>query len=79
MGDQLFHAALIWVPRTLFPYHPVQGQLSVPEYHNKVHFFYWMKALIEDQKTDYDTNYTQDLYIANMNHPKLLMDKVDKD
>ena len=31
LGDQVFHAALIRVPRTLFPRHPVQGQLSVPE------------------------------------------------
>ena len=58
----------------------MQGQLSVPEYHNKVHFFYQMEALIEDRKSDYDTDYTQDLYIANMNHHKLLlMDEVDKD
>ena len=57
----------------------MQGQLSVPEYHNKVHFFYWMEALIEDRKSDYDTDYTQDLYIANMNHHELLMDEVDKD
>ena len=63
----------------MFPCHPVQGHLSVPEYHNKVHFFYRMEALIEDCKTDYDTDYTQDLYIANMNHHKLLMDEVDKD
>ena len=53
--------------------------MSVPEYHNKVHFFYQMEALIEDRKTDYDTDYTQDLYIANMNHTVLLMDEVDKD
>ena len=79
MGDQIFHAALIRVPQTLFSRHPVQGQLSVPEYHNKVHFFYWMEALIEDRKSDYDTDYTQDLYIANMNHHELLMDEVDKD
>ena len=58
MGDQIFHAALIQVPRTLFSCHPVQGQLSVPEYHKKVHFFYQMEALIEDQKADYDTDYT---------------------
>ena len=38
-----------------------------------------MEALIEDQKADYDTDYTQDLYIANMNHPELLMEEVDKD
>ena len=78
-GDQIFHAALVRVPRTLFPRHPVQGQLSVPEYHTKVHFFYLMEALIEDQKADYDTDYTQDLYIANMNDTELLMDEVDKD
>ena len=79
LGDQLFHAALIQVPRTLFPRHPVQGHLSVQEYHNKIHFFYWMEALIEDWKTNYDTDYTQDLYVANMNHPELLMEEVDKD
>ena len=79
IGDQIFHAALIRAPRTLFPLHPVQGQLTVPEYHNKIHFFYLMEALIEDCKLDYDTNYTQDLYIANMNHPELLMDEGDKD
>ena len=79
MGDQIFHAALIQVPRTLFPCHPVQGQFSVPEYHTKVHFFYLMEALIEDCKANYDTDYTQDLYIANMNHPELLMEEVDKD
>ena len=38
-----------------------------------------MEALIEDRKADYDTDYTQDLYIANMNHPELLMEEVDKD
>ena len=38
-----------------------------------------MEALIEDRKSDYDTDYTQDLYIANMNHYKLLMDEVHKD
>ena len=38
-----------------------------------------MEALIEDHKTDYDTDYTQDLYIANMNHPESLMEEVDKD
>lgn len=79
LGDQLFHAALIRVPQTLFPCHPVQGQFLVPEYHNKVHFFYRMEALIEDQTSDYDTNYTQDLYVANMNNPELLMEEVDKD
>ena len=63
----------------MFSHHLVQGQLSVPEYHNKVHFFYRMEALIEDQKADYDIDYTQDLYIANMNHPELLMEEVDKD
>ena len=78
-GDQIFHAALIRVPRTLFPPHPVQSQLSVPEYHTKVHFFYMMEALIEDRKANYDSDYTQDLYIANMNHTVLLMDEVDKD
>ena len=79
MGDQIFHAALIRVPQTLFSHYPVQGQMSVPEYHNKVHFFYWMEALIEDRKADYDMDYTQGLYIANMNHPELLMEEVDKD
>ena len=79
MGDQIFHAALICVPRTLFPCHPIQGQLSVPDYHCKVHFFYLMEALIEDHKADYDTEYTQDLYVANMNHAELLMEEVDKD
>ena len=78
-GDHIFHAALVRVPRTLFPRHPVQGSLSVPEYHTKVHFFYLMEALIEDRKANYDTDYTQDLYIANMNDTELLMDKVDKD
>ena len=38
-----------------------------------------MEALIKDWKADYDTDYTQDLYIANMNHPELLMEEVDKD
>ena len=38
-----------------------------------------MEALIEDQKASYDTDYTQDLYIENMNHPELLMEEVDKD
>ena len=38
-----------------------------------------MEALIEDRKANYDTDYTQDLYIANMNHTVLLMDEVDKD
>ena len=38
-----------------------------------------MEALIEDCKADYDTEYTQDLYVANMNHDKLLMEEVDKD
>ena len=79
MGDQIFHAALIQVPRTLFARHPVQSPMNIPEYHRKVHFFYRMKALIEDRKADYDTDYTQDLYIANMNHPELLMEEVDKD
>ena len=79
MGDQIFHAALIRVPRTLFARHPVQGEMTIPEYHRKVHFFYRMEALIEDRKADYDTDYTQDLYIANMNHPELLMEEVDKD
>ena len=53
--------------------------MTIPEYHHKVHFFYWMEALIKDRKADYDTNYTQDLYIANMNHPEMLMKEVDKD
>ena len=48
LGDNIFHAALIRVPRTLFPRHPIQGDLSVPEYHKKVNFFYMMEALIED-------------------------------
>ena len=78
-GDQIVHAALVQVPRTLFPRHPIQSNLSVPEYHTKVHFFYMMEALIEDCKADYDTDYTQDLYIANMNDTELLMDEVDKD
>ena len=38
-----------------------------------------MEALIEDYKADYVTEYTQDLYVANMNHPELLMEEVDKD
>ena len=38
-----------------------------------------MEALIEDRTSNYDTNYTQDLYVANMNHPELLMEEVDKD
>ena len=79
LGDNIFHAALIRVPRTIFPRHPIQGDLSVPEYHKKVHFFYSMEALIEDRKADYDEDYTQELYIANMNDTLLLMDEVDKD
>ena len=79
LGDNIFHAALIRVPRTLFPRHPVQDQLSVPDYHKKVHFFYLMEALIEDRKADYDTDYTQDLYIANMNNTVSLFEEVDKD
>ena len=78
MGDQIFHVPLICVPRTLFPRHPIQGQLSVPEYHCKVQFFYLMEALIEDHKADYDTEYTQDFYVANMNYPEILMEEVDK-
>ena len=38
-----------------------------------------MEALIEDRTSNYDTDYTQDLYVANMNHPELLMEEVDKD
>ena len=38
-----------------------------------------MEAFIEDRKADYDTDYTQDLYTVNMNHPELLMEEVDKD
>ena len=38
-----------------------------------------MEALIEDRKANYDTDYTQDLYIANMNDTVLLMEEVDKD
>ena len=72
MGDQIFHAALIRVPQTLFARHLMQGQMTIPEYHCKVRFFYQMEALIKDRKSDYDTDYTQDLYIANMNHPELL-------
>ena len=53
--------------------------MTILEYHRKVHFFYRMEALIKDRKADYDTDYTQDLYIANMNHPELLMEEVDKD
>ena len=79
MDDQIFHAALIWAPQTLFPRHLVQAQLSVPEYHSKVHFFYLMETFIEDRKSDYDTDYTQDLYITNTNYPELLMEEVDKD
>ena len=79
MGDQIFHAALIRVSKTLFARHPVQGQMTIPEYHRKVHFFYRMETLIKDRKSDYDTDYTQDLYIANMTHPELLMEEVDKD
>ena len=30
-------------------------------------------------KADYDTEYTQYLYVTNMNHPELLVEKVDKD
>ena len=63
MGDQIFHAALICVPSTLFPCNPIQGQLSVPDYNCKAHFFYLMEALIEDCKADYDTEYTQDLFV----------------
>ena len=79
MGDQIFHAALVWVPQSLFPCHPVQGQLSVPDYNCKVHYFYLMESLIEDQKADYDLDYTQDLYIANMNYSAALMEEMDKD
>ena len=38
-----------------------------------------MKALIEDHNADYDTDYTQDLYIANMNFLGALTKEVDKD
>ena len=38
-----------------------------------------MEALIEDRTSNYDTDYTQDLYVANMNNPELLMEEVDKD
>ena len=38
-----------------------------------------MEALIEDRKADYDTEYTQDVYIANMNHSVSLFEEVDKD
>ena len=37
-----------------------------------------MEALIEDRKADYDSDYTQYLYIANMNDTVLLMEEVDK-
>ena len=38
-----------------------------------------MEAFIEDQKADYDSNYTQDLYIVNMNYSAALVEEVDKD
>ena len=39
-----------------------------------------MEALIEDHKSDYDTDYTQDLYIvANMNYHEMLFKELDKD
>ena len=38
-----------------------------------------MEALIEDQKADYDTDYTQDLYITNINYSAVLMEELDKD
>ena len=63
MGDQIFHAALICVPWTLLPCHPIQGQLSVPDYHFKVHYFYLMEALICDCKEDYDSvRYSRSLH-----------------
>ena len=79
MGDQLFHTSLVWALWSLFPYHLVQGQLSVPDYHCKVHYFYLMEALICDCKENYDTDDTQDLCISNMNYSELLMDEVDRD
>ena len=63
----------------MFSRHQVKGQLSVPDYYCKVHYFYLMEALIEDQKADYDTDYTQDLYITNINYSAVLMEELDKD
>ena len=53
-GDRTFNPKLAQVPRSLFPRHPHQGQLTVPQYHVKVHHFYLMNALICDAKEDYD-------------------------
>ena len=78
-GDQTFNPRLAQVPRSLFPWHPHQGHLTVPQYHVKVHHFYLMNALIRDVKEDYNDVDTQDQYIANMNNSFALMELVQRD
>lgn len=38
-----------------------------------------MCAIILDQKENYDPKATQNMYIANMDHAKLIFDQVDWD
>ena len=78
-GNRTFNPKFAQVPRSLFPQHPHQGQLTVPQYHVEVHHFFLMNALICDVKEDYDDIDTQDQYIANMKYSLAIMELVQQD
>ena len=61
-GDLHFNPNLLKVPQQLIPKHPSQDGLSVAQYHNKVDYYYWMCAFIEDSQESYDEESTQNKY-----------------
>lgn len=66
-------------PERVYGIHPNQDDQSFEEYLNLVLLHYAMVAFKMDYKQEFDQHATQNIFIYNLDNPKLLWSKVNRE
>lgn len=71
-GKSKFHVNLIDFPKCVYGIHPNQDGQSFEEYLNLVLFHYAIVAYKMDYKHEFNQPETQNIFLPNMDYPKLI-------